>query len=123
LAKNHLWWTGPELLQKGKSLWPAEFTLSKSNDEVKSKLKKVFSGHAFVHFSNSSEISKLEIHNLLNPLNFSVGSLYDGFNKLLHRVFATLLANSKWRKHELTQSSLLRQSLGILVSQAQAEDL
>jgi hypothetical protein len=37
-------------------------------------------------------------------------------------VFATLLAYTKWRKHEFTRSSLLRRSLEILVSQAQAED-
>jgi len=86
------------------------------------EFKKLFSDHAFVHSMNSSENSKLEIHDLLNPLNFSVGSLYDGFNKLLHRVFATLLAYKRWRKHEFTRSSLLRRSLEILVSQAQAED-
>ena len=122
LAKNHLWWKGPEWLTQDKSFWPVEFASLKSNDDVKKEFKKLFSDHTFVYSADGSVVSKLEINKHLNPLNFSVGSLYDGFNKLLHRVFATLLAYSKWRKLKFTRSSLLRRSLEILVTQAQTED-
>jgi hypothetical protein len=100
LARNHLWWTGPDWLKQGKSFWPAEFTSSKSNDEVRSEFKKLFSDHAFVHFANSSEISKLEIHNLLNPLNFSVGSLYNGLiNSCIEYLLHCLLTQNGENKN------------------------
>jgi len=91
LAKNKLWWKGPDFLMKKEIEWPPIFVPPSCDEDAKDEFKKTY--------LNASNAQIIVDHNkqILNPDNYSVGSVWDGFDKLLHltRLVMTCLYKNK----------------------------
>ena len=117
LSENPLWWKGPNFLIKNEADWPAEFKAPESNEETKGEFKKLFSGevHTVFHVSDEGDIL-----DRLDPARFSVGKLYDGYNRL---VKVTMFCISWFhKKAPLPQRELHKISLDYLVTKDQRND-
>jgi len=74
-----LWWNGPDFLLNSKEHWPEKF-ISTPDDAVKEEMKKEYSNFNILMVTTEKDLRI----NQLNQLNYSVGSLYNGFKKLVN---------------------------------------
>ena len=77
LAKNKVWWEGPEFLKKKQEDWPPKFIPSTCSDDAKTEFRKFA-----VMTLNRQPVSLVE--RALDPERYSVGEIYDGFKRLVH---------------------------------------
>lgn len=108
LASNRLWWKGPEFLAKDESSWPPKFTPPKDNTEAKKEFKKMYLNHIVLQ----------KYQGKLDPFNYSVGSIWDGFDKLLK---ATEIFLSRI-KPQTSHPNIHKIALEFQVRRAQRED-
>lgn len=117
LSDSLLWWKGPDFLRKNEADWPAEFVAPEPNEEAKGEIKKLFSDeiHTVFHVSNgANNLDKLD------PERFSVGKIFDGYDKLLKIIMLCI----SWfhQKNPLSQKELHKRSLNYLVKKNQNND-
>jgi len=73
LAESSLWWNGPRFLSDSMTSWPKPFVPpTEVDDEAKNEFKKLFIGNI--------DIAQLS---LLDPCRYSVGKVWDGFDRLI----------------------------------------
>jgi hypothetical protein len=85
-----LWWKGPDFLRKNEADWPAEFVAPEPNEEAKGEIKKLFSDEIHTIFHVSNKANNLD---KLDPERFSVGKIFDGYDKLLKIIMIILILN------------------------------
>ena len=119
LIKNKQWWKGPEFLLHSETNWPPEFKApSEPTEAVSNELKKLFCGE--IHKTDLIPDKSSKMFSILNPERFSVGKLYNGFQRLLNitmKVFAFLRVRDKMKPKECEEKAKR-----FLVSKAQQED-
>jgi len=109
LASNKLWWKGPEFLLGSESQWPSKFIPPADNEEAKDEFKKVFLNHFAVS----------DYKGQLDSQYYSVGSLWDGFEKLMKftsNVFSSIFTNKSFIENQ-------KLALEFQIRRAQSEDL
>ena len=97
LIKIKQWWKGPEFLLEPATSWPPEFKAqTESTEEVNNELKKLFCGD--INTIDLKTDNKSKMSDILNPELYSVGKLYNGFQRLINitmKVFAFLKVRDK----------------------------
>jgi hypothetical protein len=102
LANKELWWKGPSFLVFGKEKWPTAFEAPKEvNDEARSEFKKLFS-ESFCAISCKLDLPELIKNPKLDPASYSVGRLWDGFERLLNN--ASLMFKLANKSIEISES-------------------
>ena len=92
LIKTKQWWKGPEFLLKPEANWPPEFKApTESTEEVSNELKKLFCGDInTIDLKQNDHKSKMS--DILNPELYSVGKLYNGFQRLINITIVVFVA-------------------------------
>ena len=94
LAANKTWWNGPQFLLEEESNWPEKFTPKACTDEGKNEFKKfaiMASQKPEEYEMDMDTVNALviqprpipSVERALDPKRFSVGKLYDGYERLL----------------------------------------
>ena len=122
MVDSKLWWKGPDFLSKSEVDWPQEFKPPEKSDssEVNDELKKLFSGDVNIVTTPAKQEKPGTNFSCLDPANYSVGKLYDGFRKLLSltaRMFSVLT-----RKFDLTWKDCIEKARTYLVRVSQRDD-
>ena len=113
LAKNKLWWEGPEFLSLEEIHWPKKFVPASTDEDGKIEFKK-----SLINNVNHVSFSKHKLIYVLDPEHYSVGSLRNGFESLIG---LTCLVY-KCLNPKLPQSRLFRLALLYQIRKAQRAD-
>ena len=81
LAANQRWWKGPEFLTKEEKDWPPKFTPASCSDEGKTEFKKFLV--MAIQMPDQTRLPIPSIEEALDPKRFSVGEVYDGYDRLM----------------------------------------
>ena len=113
LQQNSLWWHGPDFLSKPETEWPDKF-IPPADDSAKDEFKKTFLNF---HMSSKEKIERL------NPNNYSVGSVWNGFKVLINNT-ALLIRKIYFseNKKEISYPASMRRALELQIRRAQLED-
>ena len=121
MVDNTMWLKGPAFLQHEEPDWPPEFKVpSEPNDETKSELKKLFSTDASSIFALFAIEDPGEIDPRLDPSQFSIGRVWDGYKKLLN--ITTRVFEAFRQKQNLSPKELEKQAISYLARKTQRED-
>jgi hypothetical protein len=120
MVNSELWWKGPKFLELPETNWPPEFKPPERSEssEVNNELKKLFSGD--VNTIMSADKNPKDKLSCLDPANYSVGKVYNGFRKLLSittRLFSVMI-----RHFDLTWIQCQEKAKAYLVRKSQQED-
>jgi hypothetical protein len=123
LASNSLYWNGPEFLKKDISEWPPAFEGPKgTNDEIQAEFKKLFSGESNL-LAAYKVIDTGDVSKKLDPSQYSVGRLYNGYFILQRHgvIFFKWIYKAIIKRH-IPWKSLRDKFLSYLVLKAQRDD-
>ena len=115
LKKSDLWWKGPEFLRDIESQWPPKFVPT-PDDAGKEEMKKEYQNFKICVAPTKEETRILE---LIDPSNYSVSSLVDGFKVLLRNTATSIDCISPV---ELSADTKIRRAMEYQVRRAQQED-
>ena len=121
MVNSTLWWKGPDFLKLSEENWPPAFKASEkenSDEEAANELKKLFSGEVNT-ITLTATLPKSK-QGCLDPANYSVGELYNGYLKLLRlttRLFAVMI-----RHFNLTWKDCQEKAKAFLVRNCQRKD-
>jgi hypothetical protein len=110
LATNDMWWKGPEFLHGPEEEFPPKFNIGEHT--VEKEINAEF--RPLLNFQCLQEEETLEKY--LDPQKYSVGDLYDGWKKLLHRAARLFNFDKK-----VSQNRKLARAELLLVRMAQAQ--
>lgn len=113
LKKSNLWWKGPDFLWKPERDWPPKF-IPTPDDAGKEEMKKEYANFSISDVPTTKDMKI----NRLNPSNYSVGPLYNGFKSLMRNTSITV--NCLNRK--LEAGMRMRRAMEFQIRRAQHED-
>jgi len=106
LASNTLWWKGPNFLQQAEENWPPKFVPPVGDEDAKNEFKKIY-----------LNFGVLESQHKLDARAYSVGKLWDGFERLIRNtscLFSHIFVNK-------TQIEITTVALEFQIRRAQRE--